>query len=30
MIVDGAKEQISVKFNKKLKEAKFHLRQTNP
>ena len=28
MIVDGYKEQISGKFNKKLKEANCHLRQT--
>ena len=30
MIVDGAKENISSKFNKKLKEANCHLRQTEP
>ena len=30
MIVDGSKEQISGKFNKKLKKANFHLRQTQP
>ena len=28
MIVDGTKEQIFSKFNKKPKEANFHLRQT--
>ena len=29
-IVDGAKEQILGKFNKNLKDANVHLRQTDP